>query len=211
MLNRNLRNTSWALIVAACVWVSLVQAAEPARPDLSGTWTLDFTRSDRPDRMDGPPPGMGRGGPGGPPGAEGPPRGGKDGGPPGDRGGPPPGGEGGPNRRGRGPAGGLPNRMHIIQTAQVVSFEDSAGAVFREITTGAPNAGGPPAPGAGTLRGKWKGQKLEVRRPGPADAEVVETYALEDNGKRLVIRTELPGRGEMPARTIKRVYRRVGP
>ena len=65
------------------------------------------------------------------------------------------------------------------------------------------------APGAQVVRGEWKGGRLEVQRPGARGAKVTQIITLEDEGKSLVIRTRMESSGSMPARDLKRVYRRT--
>ena len=197
-------------------------ATAPARaadsrqpPDLTGQWRLDSRRSDTMRRPEGG--GERRGGSGG--------RGGG-----GEWGGRGEGGAGEPGRGGRGSAGRsgggrggdegparggprlarLPDVMHVTQTGSIVSFEDSSGAVVQEITTvDAKEDTLVHAPGAQVMRGEWKGGGLEVQRPGPRGAKVTQIITLEDEGKSLVIRTRMESSGSMPARDLKRVYRRT--
>jgi hypothetical protein len=99
--------------------------------------------------------------------------------------------------------------MHISQTVELVSFEDSTGAALLEITTiGAAKDTLMHAPGAQVIPGRWDKDKLEVDREGPR-GKVVQTYSLEDDGKRLVLHTKMEGNGEMPSREFKRSYTRV--
>jgi hypothetical protein len=81
--------------------------------------------------------------------------------------------------------------MRVTQTAATVSFEDSSGAVIREVA------------------GKWKGDKLVIQRTGPRDSKITETISLQDKGKSLLIDTKFEPSGEMPSREFKRVYSRV--
>jgi hypothetical protein len=104
----------------------------------------------------------------------------------------------------------LPDLMHVTQTANLVSFEDSSGAVLQEITT----LGGAKdtlfhAPRAQVLTGEWKSDKLQVQRPGPGKMKMTEIITLEDKGDLLVIRTKIESSGDLPAREFKRAYRRV--
>lgn len=109
-----------------------------------------------------------------------------------------------------GPRGYLPDRIHVTQTASLVSLEDSSGAVIREIATVAAEADTfLRAPGAEHLPGRWVKGRLEIERPGPFENPIRESYALEADGRRLVVRVRLPGSTRMPAREIKRVYQRV--
>jgi len=206
-----------------------------APPDLNGQWRLDPKRSDTMQRPGegsggrgprGARGGWGGGGPGGGFGGGG--RGGFGGG----RGGFGGGGRGGEGDMGRGPGGEsgrpegapseggearegrrpvrLPDLIHVTQTATIVSFEDSTGAVLQEVTT---LGGGKDtlahAPQAQVLTGEWKDDKLQVQRPGSGRMKMTETITLEDKGTLLVIRTKIESSGDMPAREFKRAYRRV--
>jgi len=99
--------------------------------------------------------------------------------------------------------------IHITQTDELVSFEDSTGAVLQEITTiGAAEDTLIHAPGAQVIPGRWAKDKLECDREGPR-GKVVQTFSLEDGGKRLVLHVKMEGNGEMPTREFKRSYARV--
>jgi hypothetical protein len=110
-----------------------------------------------------------------------------------------------------GPRGArLPDLMHVTQTGSIVSFEDTTGAVVQEITTiGAQKDTLAHSPGAQVLNGEWKGDELVIERQGPRGGKVTQTITLEDKGKSLVIHMKMAGNGDMPARDLKRVYRRV--
>ena len=100
--------------------------------------------------------------------------------------------------------------MRVTQTAATVSFEDSSGAVLREVAAGSTGADTfADAPGAEHLSGKWKGDKLVIQRTGPRDSKITETISLQDKGKSLLIDTKFEPSGEMPSREFKRVYNRV--
>jgi hypothetical protein len=209
------------------------QEAQQA-PDLNGQWRFEPKRS---DTMPGPEAGGERRGPRGGMGGEGGGYGGGGGsggfggghgggyggGYGGGRGG---GFGGGGGRGGRGGSGGegdqgprpegaaqrpvrLPDLIHITQTDEIVSFEDSTGTVLREITTlGAAKDTLSHAPGAQVASGVWDAQKLVVERQSPR-GKVTETIDLEDKGRLLVIRTKIEGVGDQPAREFKRAYSRV--
>ncbi len=201
------------------------RAAENNRPpDLTGQWRLDPKRSDNPQRggagLRGPRGGgwgrgPGGGGMGGGPMGGGPMGGGPMGGGPG--GGPPEGAPGGEGEGGAAPEGALANRpvrlpelIHVTETPELVSLEDSTGAVLQEIVTAAGQDTMAHAPGAQVMNGEWKGDKLVVRREGPRGGTLTTTVSLEGKaGDLLVIRTKIEGRGDMPAREFKRVYQRV--
>jgi hypothetical protein len=100
--------------------------------------------------------------------------------------------------------------MHVTMTGTLVSFEDSSGKVLQEITTLAGAADRQAhAPGAQVLSGEWKGDQLEIQRPGRGEMKLTETITLEEKGTLLVIRTAMPAFGDRPARERKRVYRRA--
>lgn len=206
-----------AVIVAALSVGSLALAGDAkGPPDLTGEWRFDVRHSDLPQRSGDGGSGRPRGGPGqdgmrggwggrGGGGMRG--AGGRRGGG-GDVGGGPdaPGGEVGPAGR---PAR-LPDLLHITQTASLVSFEDSTGAVIQEIAT-VPAAADTfaRAPGAVHIPGQWDTDKLVIERTGPRDSKITETITLENQGKTLVIETRRPAMGQMPSREFKRVYARV--
>lgn len=175
-------------------------ASAASRTDFSGTWQLDRSLSDMPQRG----PGMQRGGPddGQRGKAQGPNdgmRNGRGGDAPMGRG---PGGEGGAARNGA-RSRRLPPLMHVTQNGSQLRIEDSEGVLVQEIGT---NGG---SRGAETSAGQWKGGRLEVRREGRNGMTMVQTFSLEDQGRSLVVRTTSPKSGSMPARDMKRVYRRV--
>jgi hypothetical protein len=201
-------------------------------PDLNGPWRFEPKRSDTMQNPgaggehrrprggtggEGGGPGGGRGGFGGGRGGFGGGRGGFGGEMGGGAGGR--GGRGGPGGEGdQGPGLGdavrrpvrLPDLMHVTHTDEIVSFEDSTGAVLREITTlGGAKDTLSHAPGAMVLSGEWRGDTLVVQRVGPGGGKVTETIRLEEKGSLLVIRTRFEGSGDMPAREIKRAYVRV--
>jgi len=104
----------------------------------------------------------------------------------------------------------LPDLIHVTDTGEIVSFEDSTGTVLEEITTlGAAKDTLAHAPGAQVLAGEWRGDTLVVRHPSQRGAGATVTIRLEDKGDLLVFRTSLPAMGDMPARDFKRAYARV--
>jgi hypothetical protein len=100
--------------------------------------------------------------------------------------------------------------MHVTQSATVVSFADSSGAVLREVAEVPAEADSlPHAPGAEHLSGQWKGGKLVIQRTGPRDSKITETISLENKGRSLQIETKIEPCGERPSREFKRVYNRA--
>ncbi len=105
----------------------------------------------------------------------------------------------------------MPDRMHVEQTDSLVSLADSTGRVMERITlvamppdTAAANHGIFSYPGA------WNAQhELEVAHTNWRGTKILDTYAIQDDGRSLVVTTHVAGDDRMPARTIKRVYARV--
>jgi hypothetical protein len=220
------------VVFCSFLMVAVLSAGRPARagesagpPDLTGDWRLDPKHSDTPQRPGGGFGGGGGGGGGGRMGRRGGGGGGWGGGGGGwsgrgggrHGGGGEGGGEGGAGENGGDPSGSavgrpvrLPDLMRVTQTATVVSFADSSGAVLREIAevpAGADTL--PHAPGAEHLSGQWKGSKLVIQRTGPRDSKIIETISLENKGRSLQIDTKIEPGSERPSREFKRVYNRV--
>jgi hypothetical protein len=193
-------------------------------PDLTGEWLLDPSRSDAPPGRVGGRGGYGRGGGGG--GMGGGRRGMGGGGGEGMGGGGMGGGgfrgsfggrpRGGSGEGGEAAAGGeaqrplrMPARIHVTQTAKIVSVEDSSGAVIEEIATVPAEADTfDRAPGALHVLGAWNGKALELTREGANGSKRVETWSLAENGASLVSEVKIEG-DERSQRSFKRVYRRV--
>src|SRR4051812_6850529 len=175
-------------ILATGVGVALSKHEEKAvsGADLSGWWSLDASKSDAPRAM-----GEGWGG-----GREGR-RGGGFGGHHG----------GGGSRPAR-----LPERFRIRQDADMLTIADSTRAPGEEIVIGhkveQPPEGMGDANVVPKFAGAWNKGKLEIVRSGPRGS-MKQSFALEEDGKELVIRSSLPARESRPARDIKRVYRRT--
>jgi hypothetical protein len=222
------------LAVVAVLMVAgagMLACAEEAakRPDLTGQWRLDPKRSDtmkppgdaqqrgsRDRGSGGGPPGGGGGGFGG-----GPPSGGGGGG----FGGGPPGGGGGfgggppdedqnssaKSTTRTAPPRPLPDLMHVTESDQLISFEDSTGAVLQEITLTASESEKDTlvhAPGAQVFTGQWKDAKLEAKPSGRGGMKLTQAITFEGDTV-LIIRTKMAGSGQMPANEFKRFYRRV--
>jgi hypothetical protein len=159
-------------------------ASTMASADFTGDWSLDPDRSDLPQMRGGM---RGQGGGNGSFGGRH-----EDG--------------QGQGRPGGSRPGRLPARFHITQTADLLSFEDSSGAVIQQIVT-TPSAADTSA-SVRQRQGVWKSGSLELVRSGRGGSKVVETWSLADHGASLVAMIHFEG-GDMGARTIKRVYRRV--
>jgi hypothetical protein len=197
-----------ALALSATAAVYAVEKVTEKTTDLSGDWQLDASKSDMPSRPGG------EGGRG--------PRMGGGGGGGGWMGG---GGMGGHHGHGgwtgrRGGSDGasaegarpprLPLWIHVTETVQMVSLEDSSGAVIREVATVPADADTfARAPGAEHILGWWDDGKLVYERTTPR-GKSTESIALSDKGRSLVIQTKIQSEDEStPAREFKRVYRKV--
>jgi hypothetical protein len=107
--------------------------------------------------------------------------------------------------------GRLPEVVRIEQSGGFVRFADSSGTVLQEIRSAdlpADTAAG--ARSAQQYIGRWKGDKLEVKRPSWRGTMITETYSLADEGRALVVQTKMASDGSMPSRDFKRVYQRLG-
>ena len=190
-----------AAILATGVGVALSKHEEKAAAatDLSGWWSLDASKSDAPPGMGGP---GGMGGRGGWGGRRGGGFGGRHGG------GAP--GEGDEPRRAR-PVR-LPGRIKIQQDTGTLTIADSTGApvemiaIGRKVEEPPEGMGNPNA--VPTVAGSWNKGKLEIVRNGPRGT-TKQSFALEEDGKDLVIRTSMAAHDSRPSREFKRVYRRT--
>jgi hypothetical protein len=200
-------------LVSALLTLAAVAAPMPARsaapPDLTGLWRLDAQRSDTP-----PPPGeRHEGGGGGHHGGGGGEGWGGGGGGRGGHHGSWGGGGGGGSAEGAPPEGArrtvpLPEVIHITETATIVSFEDSTGAVVQEITTlGGAKDTLAHAPGAPVIAGAWDDQALVISHPARGGT-MTQTYSLEDGGRTLMVRSSFTGGPDGQLREFKRVYTR---
>jgi hypothetical protein len=103
----------------------------------------------------------------------------------------------------------LPDLMHVTQTLDIVSFEDSSGKVVQEIGLMAPEADTLlHSPGAAVMHGQWAGDTLDVERDGPR-GKAIQGYYLQDGGKTLVIHTRINTSSNENVIEFKRVYTRV--
>src|SRR5690349_17942195 len=154
--------------------------------DMSGWWSLDASKSDAPPAM-GSGGWAGRGGHGGHGGM-----GGRHGG--GGWGGRPTSGDGAEESQRRGRPMRLPERFKIQQDAGTLTIADSTGAPVEEIAIGRKVEEPPEGMGAAnavpTFAGAWNKGKLEIIRNG-SRGTMKQSFALEEDGKDLVIRTTL--------------------
>jgi hypothetical protein len=223
-MSRTMVTAGWAVASSLLLALGALAAEDSKAPDLSGQWRFDPAHSDTfhpPSRGPGEASeghhgayGGGWGGHGAGGGWGGGSHGGHGGG--GWGGG---GGAGGGEGGGESPGGGggerprpvlLPDLVHITQTDNDVSFEDSTGTVMQEIATvSADHDTLLHAPSAQVIYGQWKGSKLEVERQGPRGGHVTQTFELQNHGDTLLIEIKSAGGGPMPAMSVKRVYTRV--
>ena len=101
--------------------------------------------------------------------------------------------------------------MHVTDSDQLISFEDSTGAVLQEITLTASESEKDTlmhAPGAQVFTGQWKDAKLEAKYSGRGGMKLTQAITFEGDTV-LIIRTKMAGSGQMPANEFKRFYRRV--
>lgn len=189
-------------ILATGAGVAISERAKDGKNDVAnmgGTWVFDVSLSD-------PPPAAGSGGGWGRGGSR--PRGewkgrgktegteGADGAQTGRRG-------------GRGRMARLPDWIKIVPEIDGMSIVDSIGAPVEQIKIGTsvrePSGDAPEA--VPVLSGKWKSGHIEIVRSGRR-GKMTQEFALEENGRLLVIRTKMDSQGERPSMEFKRVYRR---
>src|SRR5262249_36279559 len=153
-----------------------------AAPSLTGTWRFDPARSEVPRRLEGAARGGVRWGGGGG-------FGGMGGGIGGGRRG---GGPGGARRGGPGAAPGasgfagfrMPDVLHIAQTDSAVTLADSTDRMVERIALdAAPPDTSAANHGVWQYDGAWKDGALEVAHSNWRGLKIVDTYALEDDGK----------------------------
>jgi hypothetical protein len=178
--------------------------------DLSGLWRFDPAHSDMPRWGErGPGAGGRSGGPGFGQGPNGSERHGGERRGSGAPGGAAPGRDGGP----RGRLGGrMPSLIEIHQDTGAVTLADSTGQPFVEIRFDgvAPQTGGTTEDkGPRVVAGHWHDGVLQFEREGRNGMKAVQSFALEDHGRTLVVHSQMSSDGERPAREFKRVYRRV--
>ena len=118
-------------------------------------------------------------------------------------------------RRGR----ALPPMFRIESRGGVIAFEDSTGTLFQEISIGSAANGRGDANQNEEVRrmnGRYSDGALVVERAGRNGGTMVQTFKLDDHGRRLDVRMERKGgseggrEGRMGGRKdIKLVYRRA--
>jgi len=103
----------------------------------------------------------------------------------------------------------LPDWIRIVPEADGLSIVDSIGAPVEQIKIGGsvrePSAASPDA--VPVLSGKMKDGHLEIVRSGRR-GKMTQSFALEEDGRLLVIRTRVESQGPRPSMEFKRVYRR---
>ena len=114
--------------------------------------------------------------------------------------------------------------LEIHEDTGAVTLADSTGEPFAEIrfdgtapqssqpspSSMSPESGGPTAErGPRVVAGHWHDGVLQVEREGRNGMKALQSFALADGGRTLVVRNQMPSRGDQPAREFKRVYRRV--
>lgn len=206
--------------------ISTAETPQDGPPNLSGTWELNEEDSDnlREKMMEarrsggsggsrsggggfGGGMGGGRGGMGGGMGAG---RGGMSGGRGGMGGGQRGGRSGG--RDGEGP----PRLMRGIDVLEVeqsdskvtIRYSDDSERIL--ITDGKKYESESPNGDSLITTAVWKQGQLIVTIKSSERGKITEWYKLSENGERLIVKLDLPGRGRLPAMKLKRVYDLIG-
>ena len=222
------RDSRWLAVLVCVISLMIFGSSSPADtpqvepPNLSGTWELNEEDSDdlREKMMEarrsggsggsrsggggfGGGMGGGRGGMGGGMGAG---RGGMSGGR---------GGMGGGQRGGRsgGRDGEGPPRLmrgidvlEVEQSDSTVRVQYSDGTERILITDGQKQESESPNGDSMITTAVWKQGQLIVTVKSNEGGKITEWYKLSENGERLIVKLDLPGRGRLPAMKLKRVY-----
>jgi len=110
------------------------------------------------------------------------------------------------SRRGAGlQAAALPPRMVIDQRRNVIRIENFGGRVLQQIVIG----GVIDANRGGYVLGQWRDSKLTTVRSGIRDTRIIQTFALANQGRTLVVRTRQEGRGTTRDVEFTNVYQRA--
>ena len=111
--------------------------------------------------------------------------------------------------RGRGGMSGafLPQFIRIDQKPSMVRISDSRNRMLEEILVG--GRFDPRTDRRDYVLGRWRGSTLIVERTGPRGARITQTFALEDRGRTLVVRTRREGSGPRGTMEFSTVYRRA--
>jgi hypothetical protein len=115
--------------------------------------------------------------------------------------------------RGRGGMGGilLPSFIDIDQRPSMIRIEDSRNRVLQRIVLGgkfdsrSDRFGNRPD----YLVGRWRGSTLVVEHMGPRGAMLTQTFALENRGRSLVVRTRRETGGPRGTTEFTTVYHRA--
>jgi hypothetical protein len=102
-------------------------------------------------------------------------------------------------------AAALPARMVIDQQRNVIRVENFRGRLFQQIVIGGPRG----ANRDGYVLGQWRDSKLLTVRSGVRDTRIVQTFALANRGRTLVVQTRQDGRGTRHDVEFTRVYQRA--
>jgi hypothetical protein len=114
--------------------------------------------------------------------------------------------------RGRGGMGALlPEFIRIDQRPSMVRISDRRNQTLEEIMVGSrfDPRNGSNSDRQGYLIGRWRGSTLVVESTGPRGAAMTQSFALEDRGRTLVVRTRREGRGPRGTMEFSTVYRRA--
>ena len=110
-------------------------------------------------------------------------------------------------RGGTGLGAVLPPRLVIDQRRNVIRVEDFKGRVLQEIVVGGQDRRGENRGDA--VFGQWRDSKLMTVRNGIHDTRIVQTFALANRGRTLVVTTRQDGMGTRHDVEFTTVYQRA--
>ncbi len=102
-------------------------------------------------------------------------------------------------------AAALPPRMVIDQRRNVIRVENFRGRVLQQIVIGDLRG----ANRGGYIVGQWRDSKLLTVRSGIQDTRIIQTFALANRGRTLVVHTRQDGRGTRHDVEFTNVYQRA--
>ena len=112
-------------------------------------------------------------------------------------------------RGGTGLQATLPPRLVIDQRRNVIRVEDFKGRVLQEIVVGGLGRGGANRGGGDAVVGQWRDSKLLTVRNGIHNTRIVQTFALSNRGRTLVVTTRQDGMGSRHDMEYTNVYQRA--
>jgi len=104
-------------------------------------------------------------------------------------------------------AAALPRRLVIDQRRNVIRVQDFKGRLVQQIVIGGRNRDDTDQ--EGNVFGQWRGSKLVTIRNGDHNTRIIQTFAVANRGRTLVVYTRQNGMGTRQDVEFTNVYQRV--